>query len=143
MADNHVTLVGNLVDNPELRFTPNGAAVANFRLAVTPRMKDGDTWKDGETSFFRINVWRQQAENTAESLTKGARVMVSGKLRSRSWEDSDGNKRNVVEVEADEVAPSLKFVTAKIERTGRSSNGGPSRESKPAPSGQFDTPPPF
>src|SRR5687768_18413557 len=101
-------LVGNLTDDPELRFTPNGAAVANFRLAVTPRVREGDAWKDGETSFFRVNVWRQQAENLAESVGKGARVVVVGRLRTRSWETPEGDKRSVVEVEADEVAASLK-----------------------------------
>jgi single-strand DNA-binding protein len=93
-------------DDPELRFTPNGAAVANFRVAVTPRVKDGDTWQDGETSFFRVNVWRDQAEDVTESLTKGTRVVVLGRLKARSWEDKDsGERRSVVEVEAEEVAP--------------------------------------
>ena len=88
--DNQVMLVGNLTDDPELRFTPNGAAVANFRLAVTPRVREGDSWKDGETSFFRINVWRQQAENVAETLQKGTRCIVVGRLRTRSWETPEG-----------------------------------------------------
>lgn len=124
-ADNQVMLIGNLTDDPELRFTPNGAAVANFRLAVTPRVRDGDTWKDGETSFFRVNVWRQQAENVAETLQKGSRAIVVGRLRTRTWETPEGEKRSVTEVEADEVGPSLKFATAKIERTsGRSASGG-------------------
>ena len=123
-VDNQVMLVGNLTDDPELRFTPNGAAVANFRLAVTPRVRDGDQWKDGETSFFRINVWRQQAENVAETLTKGSRCIVIGRLRTRSWETPDGEKRSVTEVEADEVGPSLKFATAKVERTSRGGGGG-------------------
>ena len=116
-TDNTVTLIGNLTDDPELRSTPNGAALANFRLAVTPRVKDGDSWRDGETSFFRVNCWRQQAENVAESLGKGARAVVIGRLRMRSWETDAGEKRSVVEVEADEVAPSLRFATAKVERT--------------------------
>jgi single-strand DNA-binding protein len=123
-TDNQVILVGNLTDDPELRFTPNGAAVANFRLAVTPRVRDGDSWKDGETSFFRINVWRQMAENVAESLTKGSRAVVVGRLRTRSWETPEGEKRSVTEVEADEVAPSLKFATAKVERSSRGGGGG-------------------
>jgi single-strand DNA-binding protein len=123
-TDNQVILVGNLTDDPELRFTPNGAAVANFRLAVTPRVRDGDSWKDGETSFFRINVWRQMAENVAESLTKGSRAVVVGRLRTRSWETPEGEKRSVTEVEADEVAPSLKFATAKVERASRGGGGG-------------------
>jgi len=113
-VDNQVMLVGNLTDDPELRFTPNGAAVANFRLAVTPRVREGDSWKDGETSFFRVNVWRQQAENVAESLTKGNRCVVVGRLRTRSWETPEGEKRSSTDVEADEIAPSLKFATAKI-----------------------------
>jgi single-strand DNA-binding protein len=123
-TDNQVTLVGNLTDDPELRFTPNGAAVANFRLAVTPRVREGDSWKDGETSFFRINVWRQMAENVAESMTKGSRAVVVGRLRTRSWETPEGEKRSVTEVEADEVAPSLKFATAKVERSSRGGGGG-------------------
>ena len=122
--DNQVMLVGNLTDDPELRFTPNGAAVANFRLAVTPRVRDGDSWKDGETSFFRINVWRQQAENVAETLQKGARCIVVGRLRTRSWETPEGEKRSVTEVEADELGPSLKFATAKVERSSRGGSGG-------------------
>ena len=135
--DNTATLIGNLTDDPELRFTPNGAAVANFRLAVTPRVREGDSWKDGETSFFRINVWRQQAENAAESLTKGTRAIVIGRLRMRSWETDAGEKRTVVEVEADEVAPSLRFATAKVERASSKAAGGPSK------SGQFNDDPPF
>ena len=116
-TDNTVTLIGNLTDDPELRFTANGAAVANFRLAVTPRIRQGDTWTDGETSFFRINCWRQLAENVTETLGKGARAIVIGRLRLRSWETDQGEQRSVVEVEADEVAPSLKFATATIQRT--------------------------
>jgi single-strand DNA-binding protein len=135
--DNTVTLIGNLTDDPELRFTPNGAAVANFRLAVTPRVREGDSWKDGETSFFRMNVWRQQAENAAESLTKGTRAIVIGRLRMRSWETDAGEKRTVVEVEADEVAPSLRFATAKVERASSKAAGGASK------GGQFNDDPPF
>jgi single-strand DNA-binding protein len=116
MADTHVTLSGNLTDDPDLRFTPNGTAVANFRLAVTARIKDGDNWRDGDTSYFRINVWRQLAEHAADSLTKGDRAVVIGRLKSRSWETPEGDKRSVVEVEADEIAPSLRWATAKPER---------------------------
>ena len=94
----------------------NGHAVANFRLAVTSRIREGDSWKDGETSFFRINVWRQQAENVAESLAKGNRVIVSGRLKSRAWETPQGDKRSIVEIDADEVGPSLKWATARPER---------------------------
>jgi single-strand DNA-binding protein len=136
MAENVVTIVGNLTDDPELRFTPQGTAVANFRLAVTARVRDGETWKDGETSFFRVNVWRQMAENVAETLTKGARCIVVGRLRTRSWETQEGDKRSVTEIEADEVGPSLKFATAKVERTGKGNAG-------PSPAGQFNDEPPF
>jgi single-strand DNA-binding protein len=115
-TDNSVTLVGNLTDDLELRFTPQGTAVANFRLAVTPRVKDGDGWKDGETSFFRVNAWRQLAENAAESLRKGDRAVVVGRLKTRSWETPEGEKRSVTEIEADEVGPSLKWATARVER---------------------------
>ena len=145
-VDNQVMLVGNLTDDPELRFTPTGAAVANFRLAVTPRVRDGDAWKDGETSFFRVNVWRQQAENVAESLQKGARCVVVGRLRTRSWETPEGEKRSSTEVEADEVAPSLKFATAKVERTSRAGGGGDwsgSNAQASASAGQFNDEPPF
>jgi single-strand DNA-binding protein len=118
-TDNTVTLIGNLTDDPELHFTPNGAAVANFRLAVTPRIRQGDSWTDGETSFFRINCWRALAENVNESLSKGTRAIVIGRLRVRSWEPPEGGKRSVIEVEAEEVAPSLKFATAKPQRGNR------------------------
>jgi len=117
MSDNSVTLVGNLTDGPELRFTPNGTAVASIRLAVTPRIREGDSWKDGETSFFQVNVWRDQATNAAESLSKGDRAVVVGRLRTRSWQTPEGDKRSVVEVEADEIGSSLKFATAKPQRT--------------------------
>jgi single-strand DNA-binding protein len=145
-TDNQVTLVGNLTDDPELRFTPNGAAVANFRLAVTPRVREGDSWKDGETSFFRVNVWRQMAENVAETLTKGARCIVVGRLRTRSWETQEGEKRSVTEIEADEVGPSLKFATAKVERASRGGGGGDyagSSAGASKSSGQFNDEPPF
>jgi single-strand DNA-binding protein len=117
VSDNSVTLVGNLTDGPELRFTPNGIAVASVRLAVTPRIREGDSWKDGETSFFRVNVWRDLAEHVAGSLSKGDRAVVVGRLRTRSWETPEGDKRSVTEVEADEIGPSLKFATAKPQRT--------------------------
>ena len=141
-----ITVIGNLTDDPELRFTPNGAAVANFRLAVTPRVREGDSWKDGETSFFRINVWRQQAENAAETLQKGARCIVVGRLRTRSWETPEGEKRSVTEVEADEIGPSLKFATAKVERSSRGSSGGGDWAGSSAGAskgGQFNDEPPF
>ncbi len=146
-TDNQVTLVGNLTDDPDLRFTPNGAAVANFRLAVTPRVREGDSWKDGETSFFRVNVWRQMAENVAETLTKGARCIVVGRLRTRSWETQEGEKRSVTEIEADEVGPSLKFATAKVERASRGGGGGGDYAGSSAGAskggGQFNDEPPF
>jgi single-strand DNA-binding protein len=124
-TDNTVVVVGNLTDDPELRFTPQGVAVANFRLAVSRRMKDeSGQWKDGETSFFRISCWRQLAENVAESLTRGSRTMVAGRLRMRQWETQEGEKRSVVEIEADEVGPSLKWATAKVEKTSRAGGGG-------------------
>jgi single-strand DNA-binding protein len=94
-------------------------AVANFRLAVTPRVREGDSWKDGDTSFFRVNVWRQQAENVAETLTKGTRVIVTGKLRNRTWQTDGGKQRTVTEIEADEIGPSLNWATAKVERANR------------------------
>jgi single-strand DNA-binding protein len=140
-TDNQVMLVGNLTDDPELRFTPGGAAVANFRLAVTPRIRQGDSWTDGETSFFRINAWRSMAENVAESLTKGARAIVIGRLRMRSWETPEGEKRSVVEVEADEVAPSLKWATAKPQRGNR--EGEPLAKTAASKGGQFNDEPPF
>jgi single-strand DNA-binding protein len=124
MADTHVTITGNLTDAPELRFTPNGNLVANFRLAVTARVKDGDSWRDGDTSYFRVNVWRQLAEHVADSLTKGDRAVVIGRLRSRSWETPEGDKRSVVEVEADEVAPSLRWAIAKPERAANGNGKG-------------------
>jgi single-strand DNA-binding protein len=123
-SDNQLVLVGNLTDAPELRFTPNGAAVANFRLAVTPRLRDGEGWRDGETSFFRVNAWRDLAEHVAESLGKGDRAVVVGRLKTRSWETPEGEKRSVTEVEADEVGPSLKFATAKVERAQRGNRDG-------------------
>jgi single-strand DNA-binding protein len=115
-ADNQTTIAGNLVETPELRFTNNGTPVTNLRVAVTQRVQDNGSWRDGDTSFFKVNVWRGQAEHLADSLTKGDRVMVTGRLRQRSWETSEGEKRSVAEIEADEVGASLKFATAKVER---------------------------
>src|SRR5215218_9530510 len=132
-TDNTVTLIGNLTDDPELRFSANGAAVANFRLAVTPRVRQGDTWTDGETSYFRINCWRQLAEHVTETLGKGTRAIVIGRLRLRSWETDEGERRSVVEVEADEVAPSLRFAIAAVQRTRAKAEAGASK------GGQFTT----
>ena len=106
MPDTHVTIVGNLTDDPEVSFTPNGAAVTNFRVAVTARIKDGESWRDGDTSFYRITAWRQLAEHIGDSLAKGNRVIVVGQLRARSWETPEGERRTVVEVQAEEVGPS-------------------------------------
>jgi single-strand DNA-binding protein len=140
-TDNTVTLIGNLTDDPELRFTPNGAAVANFRLAITPRVRQSDTWTDGETSFFRVTCWRQLAENVTDSLGKGARAVVIGRLRMRSWETDTGEKRSVVEVEAEEVAPSLKWATAKPQRGNR--EGEPLVKAGAGKDGQAGDEPPF
>jgi single-strand DNA-binding protein len=113
--DSHITIAGNLTDHPELRFTPTGDQVCNLRVAVTTRAPDGQGgWRDGTTSFFRVTVWRTQAEHAAESLTKGARVLVCGRLRQRSWETDDGERRQMIEIEADELAASLKFHTATL-----------------------------
>ncbi len=109
MSDNQVTLTGNLTDDPELRFTPNGVAVANFRLAVDQRVWEADGWKDGEASYFRVNVWRDQAEHASRSLHKGARCVVVGRLKSRSWETPEGQRRSTVEVDAEELGMSLRF----------------------------------
>ena len=125
-GDTPITVVGNIVADPELRFTPSGAAVANFRIASTPRRFNSQTnqWEDGEGLFLTCNVWRQAAENVAESLQKGMRVVVTGRLRQRSYETREGEKRTVYEVEVDEVGPSLKYATAKVTRTNREGGGG-------------------
>src|SRR3954470_4662517 len=121
-----ITVVGNLTDDPELRFTPSGAAVAKFRIASTPRFLDKTTneWKDGEPLFLACNIWRQAAENVAESLQRGARVIVTGRLRQRSYETREGEKRTVMELEVDEIGPSLRYATAKVQKMSRSSGGG-------------------
>ena len=134
MADSHVTITGNLTDDPEVTFTPNGAAVCNFRLAVTPRVRDGNGWKDGDTSFFRITAWRDLATHIGDSLSKGDRVIVQGQLRSCAWETPEGDKRQVVEVTAEEAGPSLRWATAKPERASKT-NG--------KQAGQFNDDPPF
>lgn len=124
-GDTTITIVGNLVDDPELRFTPTGQAVARFRIASTPRFLDKQTneWKDGEGLFLTCNVWRQAAENVAESLQRGMRVIVQGRLRQRSYETKEGEKRTVYEVEVDEVGPSLRNATAKVNKTTRQGGG--------------------
>ncbi|HLU43746.1 MAG TPA: single-stranded DNA-binding protein [Natronosporangium sp.] len=125
-GDTNITLIGNLTDDPELRFTPSGAAVARFRVASTPRYLDRQTgeWKDGEALFLTCNVWRQAAEHVAESLQRGTRVIVFGRLRQRTYETREGEKRTVFEVEVDEVGPSLRYATAKVQKMARSSGGG-------------------
>jgi single-strand DNA-binding protein len=121
-----ITVIGNLTNDPELRFTPNGAAVASFTVASTPRTFDrqSNEWRDGESMFLNCSVWRQAAENAAESLTRGMRVIVSGRLKARSFETREGEKRTVFEVDVDEVGPSMKYATAKVTKTSRSGAGG-------------------
>lgn len=128
MANNEteITITGNLTGDPELRFTPSGAAVANFTIASTPRVFDrqSNEWKDAETLFMRCSVWREAAENVAESLTKGMRVIANGKLKSRSYETKEGEKRTIIELEVDDIGPSLKYANAKVNRTQRGNGGG-------------------
>jgi single-strand DNA-binding protein len=121
-----ITVIGNLTADPELRFTSSGVAVANFTVASTPRTfdKNANEWKDGEALFLRCSIWRQAAENVAESLTRGARVIVSGRLKQRSFETREGEKRTVVELEVEEIGPSLKYATAKVNRVSRGEGGG-------------------
>jgi single-strand DNA-binding protein len=130
-GETQITLVGNVIADPELRFTPSGAAVANFRMASTPRTFDKQTneWKDGEALFLTVNVWRQQAEQVAESVTKGVRVVVVGALKSRTYDTKEGEKRTVFEVEAEDVAVSLKFATAKVTRAQGGGGGGQRQQS--------------
>src|SRR5881227_1528124 len=125
-GDTNITLIGNLVDDPELRFTPSGAAVAKFRIASTPRYLDRQTneWKDGEGLFLTVNIWRQMAENVAESRQRGMRVMVQGRAKHRPYETKEGEKRTVYEIEADEIGPSLKLATATVNKTSRGAGGG-------------------
>jgi len=125
-GDTTITVIGNLTADPELRFTPSGAAVANFTVASTPRTFDrqSNEWKDGDTLFLRCSIWREAAENVAESLTKGTRVIVSGRLVQRSYETREGEKRTVYELQVDEVGPSLRYASAKVTRTQRSGGGG-------------------
>ena len=125
-GDTIMTVIGNLTADPELRFTASGAAVANFTVASTPRTFDraSGEWKDGEALFLRCNIWRQPAENVAESLTRGSRVIVSGRLKQRSFETKEGEKRTVIELEVDEIGPSLRYATAKVNRAQRSDSSG-------------------
>jgi single-strand DNA-binding protein len=154
-GDITVTVVGNLTNDPELRFTPSGAAVASFTVASSSRVLDKATneWKDGDTTYLRCSVWRQYAENVAESLTKGTRVIVTGRLKQRSYETREGEKRTVMEIDVDDVGPALRYATAKVNRVQRSGggfsgdNGGggaaPADDpwSSAPPAGGFDEPP--
>ena len=134
-----ITVAGHLTADPELRFTPSGAAVANFTVAATPRTFDRQSgeWKDGEALFLRCNIWRQAAENVAESLTRGARILVTGRLKQRSYETKEGEKRTVVELEVDEVGPSLRYATAKVNKAARS---GGDQSSKAGSAAAVDDP---
>jgi single-strand DNA-binding protein len=162
-GDTIITVVGNLTADPELRFTASGAAVANFTVASTPRTFDraSGEWKDGEALFLRCNIWRQAAENVAESLTRGARVVVTGRLKQRSFDTKEGEKRTVIELEVDEIGPSLRYATAKINRVQRAAGAGgtggsggygsgsgapaddPWASAPPAGSGGYSDEPPF
>ena len=140
MNETTLTIAGNLVDDPELRFTPAGQPVAKFRVASTPRYRDGKTgeWKDGEALFLTCVAWRQLAENAAESLTRGMRVIVAGRLQQRSYETKEGDKRSVCELQADEVGPSLRNATAKVQkatRTTAAAGNGSQRHGEPGPWG--------
>ena len=141
-GDTVITVVGNLTGDPELRFTPSGAAVANFTVASTPRTFDrqANEWKDGDTLFMRCSIWREAAENVAESLTKGMRVIVQGRLVQRSYETREGEKRTVVELQVDEVGPSLRYASAKVTRAQRSGGGGGFGGGAPAGGGFADDP---
>lgn len=155
-GDTQITIVGNLVEDPNLRFTPSGQAVANFRIASTPRYldKQSNEWKDGDPLFLTCNVWRQAAENCGESLQRGMRVIVQGRLKQRSYETREGEKRTVYEVEVDEIGPSLKSATAKVskvQRQGGRPTSAPNGQAAPAddpwatsaPAGGFSDAPPF
>lgn len=139
-GDTTITIVGNLTADPELRFTPSGAAVANFTVASTPRIYDRQTgeWKDGEALFLRCNIWREAAENVAESLTRGARVIVSGRLKQRSFETREGEKRTVIEVEVDEIGPSLRYATAKVNKAAMTNRHSDPKNCK-SRNGKIDT----
>lgn len=159
-GDTVITVIGNLTADPELRFTPAGAAVANFTVASTPRIFDrqSNQWKDGDALFLRCTIWREAAENVAETLTRGMRVIVSGRLKQRSYETREGEKRTVVELEVDEIGPSLRYATAKVNKVSRSGSGSgggyagnQDRERPPADdpwgnasqAGSYDDEPPF
>ncbi len=142
-GDTNITMIGNLVDDPELRFTPSGYAVANFTVASTPRTFDKKTneWKDGDTLFLRCSLWREAAENVAETLSKGMRVILSGRLKQRSYETKEGEKRTVFEVEVDEVGPSLRYASAKVTKTNRQGGGAGSNSGFSSPTETFNEDP--
>ena len=145
-GDTVITVVGNLTDDPELRFTPSGAAVANFTVASTPRVfkRESNSWEDGDTLFMRCSVWRQYAENVAESLVRGTRVVVQGRLKQRSYETREGEKRTVVELEVEEIGPALRYATAKVQRTERGggrAGGGQSSAGGSGPQGSGSSDP--
>lgn len=155
-GDTTICVIGNLTADPELRFTPSGAAVASFTIASTPRTfdKNSNEWKDGEALFLRCSIWRQAAENVAESLTRGMRVVAQGRLQQRSYETREGEKRTVIELQVDEVGPSLKYATAKVNRTARASDAAQPANTNSSgasddpwgsapPQGQFSDEPPF
>ncbi|MCD0445806.1 single-stranded DNA-binding protein [Glycomyces sp. A-F 0318] len=154
-GDTTITVVGNLVDDPELRYTPSGAAVAKFRIASTPRTFDKETngWKDGEAMFLTCSVWRQYAENVSESLSKGTRVIVQGNLKQRSYETAQGEKRTVYEIDVEEVGPALRFATATVAKAGAGGRKAPGQPgagdadawaaSAPSAGRTFDEDPPF
>jgi single-strand DNA-binding protein len=144
--DNTVTIIGNCTRDPELRYTNNGMQVANFGVAINQRRRNNDTgqWEDGETSYFDVSCFRELAENVAETVSKGTRVIVSGTLRQRSWETPDGDRRSKIEIIADEVGPSLRWATAQVERQARGGGdfggggGGGSRAAAPVDAGGYD-----
>lgn len=140
-----ITVVGNCTADPEIRYTPNGAAVANVTVASTPRTFDRNSnqWKDGDPLFLRCNIWREQAENVAESLTRGMRVIVTGRLRQRAYETREGEKRTVIELEVDEIGPSLKYAKASVNKASRGSGGGSQQQSGGWGSGNDDGSAPF
>ncbi|MGK5110774.1 MULTISPECIES: single-stranded DNA-binding protein [unclassified Geodermatophilus] len=147
-GDTVITVIGNLTSDPELRWTPSGAAVASFTIASTPRTLDRQTqeWKDGDALFLRCSVWRQAAENVAESLTRGSRVMAQGRLKQRSFETKEGEKRSVIELEVDEIGPSLRYATTTVTKTARSggsSGGGSGADDGPTGAGRSSSPDPW
>ncbi|MCY4623019.1 MAG: single-stranded DNA-binding protein [bacterium] len=146
MPDNTVTIVGNLTQDPEMRFTPNGVAMVKLSIAVNRRRfnRDSNTWEDGDASFFNATCWRDLAENVSESLRKGTRVVITGRLEQRSWETQDGDRRSIVEIQVDEIGPSLKWATASVTRIPRGggwSGGGQQANVPPAPVARNNPPP--